>query len=70
MRLAEHAWLGLIVLAVIPWYRGRRRPRLGWPTLSGFEGGRAWPAAWLGRLSPLARAGAILCLAVAMARPR
>ena len=70
MRLAEPAWLSLMALGIVPWLRPRRRPRLAWPTLSGFEGSRAWPARWLGRLSPLARTGAIACLAVAMARPQ
>src|SRR4051794_36259551 len=36
MRLAEPAWLGLMVLALLPWLWGRRRPRVGWPSLDGF----------------------------------
>jgi len=70
MRLAEPAWLCLIALAPLPWLRGLRWPRLGWPTLAGFDGTRAWPARWLRLASPLARAGVVACLAVAMARPQ
>jgi Ca-activated chloride channel family protein len=64
------AWLGLGLLALLPWIWGSRRPRLAWPSLDGFGkkrsrlGGfwRAWP--WL------CRGSAIACLAVAIARPQ
>jgi Ca-activated chloride channel homolog len=70
MRLAESAWLGLVLLAVLPWLWGRRRPRLGWPSLEGF-GARASRRAILLRILPwLGRGAAIACLAVAMARPQ
>ena len=70
MRLGEPAWLGLILLGLLPWAWGRRRPRLAWPTLSGFgplpsrSAGffRAWP--WM------LKGAALVCLSVAMARPQ
>ena len=70
MRLSEPAWLGLILVAVLPWAWGRRRPRVAWPSLDGFAaiGGRR---AGLFRAFPWALKGAALaCLAVAMARPQ
>jgi Ca-activated chloride channel homolog len=70
IRLAEPAWLGLMALAMVPWLWGRWRPRLAWPTLSGFAEGRAWSARLLGAIPGLARGLAIACLAVAMARPQ
>ncbi|MFO0960791.1 MAG: VWA domain-containing protein [Isosphaeraceae bacterium] len=67
-QLAEPAWLGLVLLAFLPWYWGLRRSGLSWPTLGGF-GPRGFRArlAWL---PIVARALALACLAVAMARPR
>lgn len=70
IRLAEPAWLGLMVLALVPWLWGRWRPRLAWPTLAGFEGDRAWPARLLGATPGVVRGLAIASLAVAMARPQ
>ena len=69
-RLAEPAWLGLMALVAVPWLRGRWRPRLAWPTLSGFGVGRSRWAGLLETIPGLARGGAIACLAVAMARPQ
>ncbi|WP_435005406.1 vWA domain-containing protein [Tundrisphaera lichenicola] len=69
-RLAEPAWLALTLLILIPWLRSRWRPRLAWPTLSGFEGVRSRSPRILGAIPGLARALAIACLAVAMARPQ
>ena len=70
MRLAEPAWLFLLLLAFLPWAWGRRGPRISWPALEGFgKGGsvlaglwRSWP--WV------VEGAAIACLAVAMARPQ
>lgn len=70
MRLAEPAWLLLLVLVVLPWLRGRSRPRLAWPTLDGFKGvprGWAGPIRWL---PAWLRAAGIACLVVALARPQ
>ncbi len=70
MRLAEPTWLLLLAPAALPWLRGLRRPRVGWPTLSGFAGGRGRGARGFRALGPLARGAAVACLAVAMARPQ
>ena len=70
MRLAEPAWLVLLVLVPLPWLWERSRPRLAWPTLEGF--GRA-PRTAAGRLRAapaLLRGLAVACLAVALARPQ
>lgn len=70
MRLAEPGWLLLLVLVPLPWMFVRRRPRIAWPTLGGFTRGRSIAAAWLSALPPLLRALAIICMAVALARPQ
>lgn len=70
MRLAEPAWLLLLVLALMPSLKALGRPKLAWPTLGGFAGARP---AWGSRvrfLPPLVRALAVACLAVALARPQ
>jgi Ca-activated chloride channel family protein len=69
-RLAEPAWLGLMALVPLLWLGARRRHRLAWPTLSGFEGSRRWPTRALGVAPALARWLAIACLSVALARPQ
>jgi Ca-activated chloride channel homolog len=70
MRLAEPAWLGLILLAFLPWAWGRRRLRVAWPTLDGFGPRRSFRAGFF-RAWPWALKGAaIACLGVAMARPQ
>jgi Ca-activated chloride channel family protein len=70
MRLAESSWLMLVVLGLLPWFWGLRRARLSWPTLEGFTGrGSRTPAIWRS-LPWLTRGGAIVCLAVAIARPQ
>lgn len=70
MRLAEPAWLFLVVLAVVPYYWERTRPRLRWPTLARFV--RA-PRGWVvrGRSFPVLLKGlALVGMAVALARPQ
>ncbi len=70
MRLAESVWLGLLILAFLPWIWGIRRPRLVWPSIAGFGPGQSWFARF-GRVWPgLARGAAISCLVVAIARPQ
>lgn len=66
--LAEPAWLGLVLLVFLPWYWGLRRSRLAWPTLRGFGRRGFW--ARLAWLPIVARMLALVCLAVAMARPQ
>ena len=69
-RLAEPAWLLLLLLAPLPWFWGRRRGRLAWPTLLGF-GPRGSRLTGLAGLGPwVLQAAAIGGLAVAMARPQ
>ena len=70
MRFADPIWFGLLLLAPLPWIWERRRSRVSWPTLAGFEGGRTWPARLLRALPAWTRTLAIACLAVAMARPQ
>jgi Ca-activated chloride channel family protein len=70
MRLGEPAWLGLMVLSVLPWVWGRRRPRIAWPTLEGFGRGRSRWAGFLRAFPWILKGTAIACLAVAMARPQ
>ena len=70
MRLSEPVWLVLLPLAFLPWVWGLRVPRLVWPSFDGFGEGRPrWPGVL--RAIPWALKGAaIVCLAVAMARPQ
>lgn len=70
LRLANPAWLLTLVLLPLPWLWQWWRPRLAWPTLSGFaDAPRRW--APIGRLlPPLLRSLALACLAVALARPQ
>ncbi len=70
MRLAEPAWLALMVLAFLPWAWGRRRPRVAWPTLEGFGRGGSLRASFLRAFPWALKGAAIACLAVAMARPQ
>lgn len=70
MRLAEPGWLILLPLVIAPWLLDRTRPRLAWPSLSGFRlapRGRAplWRAAPL-----LLRSLALAGLIAALARPQ
>lgn len=70
MTMAEPAWLVLLALAPLPWIWERRRPRLAWPTLTGFQAARGGWASRLAWARVLLRVLAIACLAVALARPR
>jgi len=70
MRLAEPIWLGLIGLALLPWIWGRRGLRVAWPTLDGFGPGRSRFAGLLRGVPWIFEGAAIVCLAVAMARPQ
>jgi Ca-activated chloride channel family protein len=70
MRLAEPAWLVLLVLVPLPYLAARARPRLSWPTLQAFPRGRGTGLARLRSVPLLLRSLAIGCLAVAMARPQ
>ena len=70
MRLGEPAWLGLILLAFLPWAWERRRLRIAWPTLDGFGPGRSHRAGFLRAFPWMLQGAAIACLAVAMARPQ
>ena len=70
MRLAEPYWLLLILLVPMDWLRGRRRPRLAWPSLAAFERGPRGGAWWLRPVPPLLQGLAIAAMALAMARPQ
>ena len=70
MRLAEPAWLALMLLALLPWAWGRRRLRVAWPTLEGFGPRRSRRAGFLRAFPWALKGAAIACLAVAMARPQ
>jgi Ca-activated chloride channel homolog len=70
MRLAEPAWLVLLILVPLPWLWERSRPRLAWPTLEGFGRAPRAPATWLRAVPALCRGAAIACLGVALARPQ
>lgn len=68
--LAEPVALVAAVLAVLPWIAARRRPRLAWPSLEGFRDAPAARAGWIRHLPTLLQGLAIVCLAIALARPR
>jgi Ca-activated chloride channel family protein len=70
MRLAEPGWLVLVLLAPLPWLWIRSRPRITWPTFEGFSRGGSIAVVVLNGLPPLLRALAIVCMAVALARPQ
>ncbi len=70
MRLAQPAWLLLTLLVPLGWLRSRGRGRLVWPSLASFRGGPRGLGWWLSPLPPLLRASAVVCLAVALARPQ
>ncbi len=70
VRLAEPAWLIVLVFVPLPWIWEWSRPRLAWPTLAGFRRApRGW-AGWPRGLPPLLRSIAVGCVAVALARPQ
>ena len=70
MRLAEPAWLLLMVLAVLPVLHALRRTSASWPTVGGFAGVRGTWRTRLRHVPILVRVAAIACLAVALARPQ
>jgi Ca-activated chloride channel family protein len=70
MQFANPGWFWLMVLVPMPWLLDRWRPRVGWPSFSGFAP-RSRPGwVWLRWLPPLLRGLAIAALAVALARPQ
>jgi Ca-activated chloride channel family protein len=60
----------IVFVAAWPWFAQGIRPRVAWPSLTGFR--RARLSGWVGfrYLSPALRALALACLAVALARPQ
>ncbi|MEO6811609.1 MAG: VWA domain-containing protein [Isosphaeraceae bacterium] len=70
MRLAEPAWLILMVLGVVPWLWEWARPRVVWPSLDGFAQAPRGLVVRLRRVPTACRALAVVALAVALARPQ
>lgn len=70
MRLAEPAWLILMVLGVAPWLWERVRPRVVWPSLDGFAQAPRELAVRLRRVPTACRSLAVVALAIALARPQ
>lgn len=72
MHLAEPAWLWLALLATLPWLWSRVRVRaaLRWPTLEGFAKAPKAFAGWPRHIRAFLRSAAVVCLAIAMARPQ
>jgi Ca-activated chloride channel family protein len=70
VRLAEPAWLLVLLLVPLPWIRDRSRPRLVWPTLAGFAEAPRGMAGWPRHVPALLRALTIACLGIALARPQ
>ncbi len=70
MHLAEPAWLWLLVLVPLPFWREALRDRLRWPSLEGFEQAPRALGGWPRFLSPTLRVIALACLVVGLARPR
>ncbi|MDR3636788.1 MAG: VWA domain-containing protein [Isosphaeraceae bacterium] len=70
MRLAEPAWLLLIGLAALPLLHALGRPKAPWPTLGGFARVRSTWRTRVRHLPVALRVLAIVCLAVAIARPQ
>jgi Ca-activated chloride channel family protein len=68
--LAEPFALIALGLALLPWLASWKRPRLGWSTLEGFRGVWTVKARVLRHLPSLLLSLAIVCLSVALARPR
>lgn len=69
-RLAEPAGLIALILLPVPWLATRARRRIAWPTLDGFREAPRARAGLARHLPNIVAALAILCLAVALARPR
>jgi Ca-activated chloride channel family protein len=70
MRLAEPFWLALLALAPLPWLLARRRAKLAWPSLDGFQGAGRLRAAVKAGLPHVMKGLAIVCVVVALARPQ
>jgi Ca-activated chloride channel homolog len=70
MHFAQPGWLWLLVLAPLPWLLDRARPRIAWPSLSGFPVRHRIGWFWLRALPAILRGLAIGALAVALARPQ
>jgi Ca-activated chloride channel homolog len=72
VRWAEPLWLILLSLAPLPLAFDQLRPRVAWPTLGGFQttGWRPRLTGVLGAVSGVFRGLAIVCLALALARPQ
>ncbi len=70
MRWSEPGWLLLLLLVPVPWLLERARTRIAWPTLAGFPSRRASRDAALRQLPIVLRGLAIVCVALAMARPQ
>lgn len=70
MRLAEPGWLFLLILTPLPWVWAWSRPRLLWPTLQGFAKAPRGAAGVLAQVPLVARAAALVCMVVALARPQ
>jgi Ca-activated chloride channel homolog len=72
VRLAQPGWLALFLLVPLPLLLQWARPRIVWPSLTGFTGkATGWSMRLLlGHLPALCRALALGALAVALARPQ
>jgi Ca-activated chloride channel homolog len=70
VRLAEPGWLILLILIPLPWLWVRARPRLAWPSLTGFARAPRAAAGVSRHLPSVLRSLAIGCLVVALARPQ
>ena len=70
MRFAEPAWLIVLILVPLPWFFARSRPKIAWPSISGFAQIRSTLASRARFLPVLLRMVAIALLACALARPQ
>ena len=68
--LAEPIGLLALIFLPVPWLATRARRRIAWPTLVGFRDAPRARAGIVRHLPNLFAAAAIVCLAVALARPR
>ncbi len=69
MRFAEPWWLVLVILGGLPWWAARAGARLTWPSFGGFDRGRRRATSVLAALPMILQSLALICLAVALARP-
>jgi Ca-activated chloride channel homolog len=70
VRLAEPAWLLLLLLVPLPWLWQKGRPRISWPSLAFFRYAPTAGAGWVRWLPGTLRGLAIAAMAVALARPQ